>query len=163
MGGRGRRSRQWWRWSSGCRGVTGWRSTGCWCRLASTSVPACCPDARRARCWTCARRLVSRRTGRSPRGPEGRRRGMATAGWLPQDGYRRMATAGWLPQDRGQDAKLLAVLGHRAACDEDAHLGQPLGDLLVGEGLLFVLDDVLDHILRRKRGSEEVGERDHLT
>ena len=38
------------------RALLGGRSTGCWCRSASTSAPARGPAAPPARCWTCASR-----------------------------------------------------------------------------------------------------------
>src|SRR5262249_29621033 len=50
-----------WRRSSGCcRPGTGWRSTRCWSRSASTSAPVAGRDARPARCSTCAGRWASR-------------------------------------------------------------------------------------------------------
>src|SRR5436309_3480720 len=57
------------------------------------------------------------------------------------------------PLVRGQDAELLAVLGHRAARDRETTLLERLRDFLVGLRLCRVFggQDVLDHLLDRDR------------
>src|SRR5262245_45694596 len=69
---------------------------------------------------------------------------------------RQSAERGW------QDAQLAAIFCDGAAGYVEPAVAQNLDDLLVGKRLLFVRDQLVNHIFDRERGGEEMAERHDL-
>src|SRR5262249_13054849 len=69
----------------------------------------------------------------------------------------------WLTQRGGQNAELLTILGDGAPRHWDATFAEDVRQLLVGQWILLVVDEVFDEVLDTKVGHEKVAERDDFT